>query len=142
MWPLPVSPIAASLAVVGVLAFGAGWYGNGLRWEAKYTGLELRETTARLKGWETANKVHREALDGYQKDLELIANRKPVRPVVVCPSGVPGAASGTSDSGTGGVPGGTGVNIGPDLAALADRADRCAAQLNALIKDVSHDNAE
>lgn len=131
---LPVSLRIIAITAIVAVASGASWYVNGLRWESKYKALELAQTEARLKGWETAAKVHKETVEGFRNDLQTIANRKPARPVLVCSPGVPRTPGGTAGAGADGLQDAARTDIGPSLAALADKADRCAAQLNALIK--------
>lgn len=133
-WTLPVLPPGSRLVaglVVALLAFGAcfyaGWSWNGSRWEAKYQGDLVRMYQAGV----AANK---RATETYRADLQAIRDRpRPVRRVYLCPdqAAAPGGAAGP---GAPGLPGAPGRDLGPDLYQLADDADRCAAQLDALIR--------
>jgi len=101
--------------------------------------LEERASTAEANAAKA-----REASDAYQK--RLAANRgargaTPVRSVRLClgPERVPATAGGHDAAGSDGLPEApgrdleAGPDIGPDLYALADEADECAIQRDALI---------
>lgn len=90
-------------------------------------------------------RLQREISSGYQKrlaQLEADRARTPARAVRLCiePGSVSATATGPHAAGGEGLPEAPGRDprvsrdIGPDLYALADEADRCAAQRDALIE--------
>jgi hypothetical protein len=140
MWN--VSGPALAVIVCASLALGAAgaWTAQGWRCRAKIAELEQQHRAQMLKGWEAAHKVNAEITEKFNEDLAAIANRPPPRPVLVCPSGgavLPGAAAGAGAEGGAELPPAAGGSaqrdIGAFIASEADRADRCATQLNALI---------
>lgn len=134
-WQLAAGVLAASVALSALSA----WQVQQWRWGKKYSDLQGEEKDKRLRGWETAHKVNTQVTEAFNDELVLIANRPPPRAVLVCPpaGGLPGAPGGAAGTEAGESPGPAGTpaqrDIGAFLAGEADRADRTAAQLNALI---------
>lgn len=135
-WKLAAAVGAASLALgVGVTGFGLSW-----KHRAEIAELDAVWRDRLSKGWEAAHKVNERVTGKFNEDLAVIAARPPPRTVLVCPTGravLPGASAGAGPEGGPGLPPAAGGEAGPDLgpfiASEADRADRCATQLNALI---------
>lgn len=132
----------ALVALVASAVLGGLVVGLPLSWRHRAEIAELKAQHRELlsKGWEAAHKVNERLVEEFNEDLAAIANRPPPRTVLVCPKGgavLPRAAGGANPEGGAGVPaaagGEAGRDLGPFIAAEADRADRCAAQLNKLI---------
>lgn len=129
-----MTPALNTVAAAAVIAFVAGsasgaWL-NGLRWEARYN-RDLAQM------YQAGVKAHRSAVESYRADLTAIRNRpRPVRRVYLCPD-VSESTGGAAGADPGGLPGAARRDLGTDLYQLADDADRCAAQLAALIHAVS-----
>jgi hypothetical protein len=140
MWTASGPILVAGACVSLALGAAGGWTAQGWRYRAKIAELEQQHRAQMLKGWEAAHKVNVEVTEKFNEDLAAIAARPAPRPVLVCPSGgavLPGAAAGAGAEGGADVPpaagGSTQRDIGAFIAGEADRADRCATQLNALI---------
>ena len=127
---------AASAALSGLVV------GSALSWQhrAEIADLKLAHRDQLVKGWEAAHKVNEKVTEQFNEDLAAIANRPLPRPVLVCRPGgtvLPGTAPGPDPEAPGGLPPAPGgearSDIGPFIAGEADRADKCAAQLNSLI---------
>lgn len=131
MWPLPaVSSRLAIAAAILSLAFAAGWSVNGWRKDKQVAELK-REAAERIaKGWQTAEKVNRNAVEKYAQDLAAVRGRPPVV-VRVCP-GVPGASGGTGQPAPGVGDTGVGEDIGPTLSACLTELYRYRALSHAL----------
>ena len=134
MWPLPaVSSRLVIAAAILSLAFAAGWSVNG--WRLGRQMAELRQENAEriAKGWETADKVNRDAMEKYATDLASIRGRPPVV-VRVCPGvpNLPGTASGTGSSAPGVADTGAGEDIGPTLSACLTELYRYRALSHAV----------
>lgn len=126
-WLLANWRLVAFVAIV-VGAFAAGWQQGTSRLNAKRDKQQLAAVQHQIA--KTAP-----ILEGYRADLEAIRNR-PAPRRVRCTVSVPAPSGGVAGAGTADVPAAAGADIGPALFALADDADRCAAQLNRLIEVV------
>ena len=135
-WKLAGAAAAASAVLSGLVV------GSVLSWKhgKEIAELKLAHREQMVKGWQAAHRVNERVTEQFNEDLAVIANRPVPRPVLVCRAGgtvLPGATAGTGAEAPGGLPPATGGEVGRDLgpyiAGEADRADRCAAQLNALI---------
>ena len=131
MWPLPaVSSRMVIVAVILSLAVGAGWFVNGWRKDKQIAELKQAAAERIAKGWQTAEKVNRNAVEKYAEDLAAVRGRPPVV-VRVCP-GVPGASGGTGQPAPGVGDPGLGEDIGPTLAACLTELYRYRALSEAL----------
>ena len=131
MWPLPaVSSRMVIAAAILSLVFGAGWFVNGWRLSGDLEKLKRENAEKIAKGWETAEKVNREAVQKYADDLAAVRGRPPVV-VRVCP-GVPGAAGRAGESAAGVGDPGAGEDIGPTLTACLTELYRYRALSEAL----------
>jgi hypothetical protein len=135
-WQAVLAACVASAALNGLLV------GSVLSWKhgKEIAELKLAHREQMVKGWQAAHRVNERVTEQFNEDLAVIANRPMPRPVLVCRTGgtvLPGAAAGTGAETPGGLPpearGEVGRDLGPYIAGEADRADRCAAQLNRLI---------
>jgi hypothetical protein len=135
-WQLVAAGCAASAVLSGLLV------GSVLSWKhgEEVAELKLAHRDQMVKGWEAAHRVNEKVTEQFNEDLATIANRPVPRPVLVCRADravLPGAPAGTGAEAPGGLPGEArgeaGRDLGPYIAGEADRADRCAAQLNRLI---------
>lgn len=136
--------------VLGLLSFVAGgalgaWVGHRVasgevaRAEAKIKDLELKTVTAERDQLKHDMEVREEIRREYQSKLDGITTtaddiRRRIGAVRLCRDHassvpMPTAASGTSSASESGQP----PDIGPALVQLAERCDRQAEQLNALI---------
>lgn len=142
--------VGALAVLIGLIAFCGyrveKWHTDSLRVasveaEAKRT---TEQASQALQIQAKQLRASYEASEGYQREIETLHSTSVVIPAVrVCvptprlPPASPASsrpdatppASGVVPAETSGDPG---VNIGPDLAELADRGDRCSAQLRAL----------
>jgi hypothetical protein len=142
-----MSRLAAYLVLALALA-GAGAWGSFvvLDWRADARQLAgVRQELTDLRARHALEvKAAQEATDGYRSELQSLQRaraRQPARPVRLCQppvqaqpdSSAPGRADGPGTA-AGELPTGTGPgpDIGPDLAAIADRCDAVAAQLRGL----------
>lgn len=131
MWPLPAasSRLAIAAAILS-LAFAAGWSVNGWRMSATVERLKAENAERIAKGWQTAEKVNRNAVEKYAEDLAAVRGRPPVV-VRVCP-GVPGASGGTGQPAPGVGDPGLGEDIGPTLSACLTELYRYRALSRAI----------
>lgn len=120
---------AAVALVLGAL-FSAGWSVNGWRMSATVERLKAENAERIAKGWQTAEKVNRNAVEKYAEDLATVRGRPPVV-VRVCP-GVPGASGGTGQPAPGVVDPGVGEDIGPTLSACLTELYRYRALSRAI----------
>jgi hypothetical protein len=116
--------------------------------KAKRLSAENTQLSIQLKTANETLKRQAEASNAYHDEIERLQAARadtPTRSVRLCrPSpSMPAAASGTDSGGSEGLPDTAGSDpqpgpeIGVELYALADEADRCAAQRDALIRWVS-----
>lgn len=89
-----------------------------------------------LHAYEVAQKVNRETTEKYREELTAIRSR-PAAPRVFCKADLPQPSGGVTGPSPSDLPGEAGKDVGRPLFALADDADRCAVQLNALIEVVT-----
>lgn len=131
MWPLPAaSSRMVIVAAILSLVFGAGWSVNGWRMSATVERLKAENAERIAKGWQTAEKVNRNAVQKYADDLAAVRSRPPVV-VRVCP-GVPAASGGTGQPAPGMGDPGTGEDIGPTLSACLTELYRYRALSRAI----------
>lgn len=131
MWPLPaVSSRAAIAAAILSLAGLAGWHANGWRLSGNIEKLKRENAEKLASGWQTAEKVNREAVQKYADDLAAVRGRPPVV-VRVCP-GVPGTAGRAGEPAAGVGDPGAGEDIGPTLTACLTELYRYRALSAAL----------
>lgn len=139
---LKLGLIAAAVALIGYLM----WREHTLTRKVaeKHAALiiereKVEQRDQQIKQLHAEAEKQRKASDDYQTELERLQAARadvPTRIVRLCrtaPS-VPEAASGPPEAGTEGLPVEAGPDIGERLYALADEADRCAAQRDALIR--------
>lgn len=122
--------IAIALTVVALS--GSAWTGYRLGRAAGDRAV-LTMYTASVELIKKKERANKEVLNAYRDQLQALSDvAPPVRRVRVCPS-VSAAPGRIVVAGSGNIPADSGTDIGQDLADLANRADKCAAQLNALI---------
>jgi hypothetical protein len=138
--PLRAWLIAGALAVLGAIL----WHDHHISRLYKAEHAKTTELTAKVAAKERELAMQKEASNAYQQSLEdLRAARAatPVRAVRLCRPAtvVPGAAGGSAAPGKEAVSPAdgsdleAGPDIGPELYGLADEADECAVQRDALI---------
>lgn len=120
---------AAVALVLGAL-FSAGWSVNGWRKDKQIAEMKQAAAEQIAKGWQTAEKVNRNAVEKYAEDLAAVRGRPPVV-VRVCP-GVPGASGGTGQPTAGVGDTGVGEDIGPTLSACLTELYRYRALSRAI----------
>jgi len=130
------------VVVVGV-AFAVGiasGAGTVKLWaDARMSEVEKEAAERIAKGWETAERVNRNALENYQIDLERLRN-KPARVVRVCPT-VPSVAGGTDSPAESSVDRGDGEDIGPVLSGCLKELYRYRALSDAIKGRDEQDNS-
>jgi len=135
--------ISALILFGGAVAF-AGWKANDWRTDAARLRTELAAAESRLANAQIAMRAAQSASEDYQNELEIIRSR-PVStsPVRLCVNprvpargrAQPGSDAGSAPAGV--VSSGDGPNleegpdIGPELRALARKADEVSARLRA-----------
>jgi hypothetical protein len=142
---------AGVLLAVLLIGFGAGWQIQGWRaGAARASAVESARAAEKaaqqgvIDSLKSDIKAATESSNGYQAELTRLRNAARPVSVRVCesarsaPADLPRTAdtsSGSSPTTEAGrvLPEQAGNDIGPDLAALADEADRCSAQLRGLI---------
>jgi hypothetical protein len=132
MTPFTASSRTAIAAAILSLAFGAGWFVNGWRLSGNIERLKRENAEKIAKGWETAEKVNRDAVEKYATDLAGIRGKPPVV-VRVC-TATPRPASGTEQPATGVADTGTGEDIAPTLTACLTELYRYRALSEVLKK--------
>ena len=131
MWTTVSNRLVIAAAVLS-LAFAAGWYVNGLRLNGKLERLRAENAERIANGWQTAEKVNRNAVDKYAHDLAAVRGRPPVV-VRVCP-GVPGTPGRVGQPAPGVGDTGAGEDIGPTLTACLTELYRYRALSESLRK--------
>jgi len=130
--PASLWPGARIAAVLGALsvAFAAGFWTAWSVQGHKITEAKLEAAEKLVKGWETAERVNRNAVEKYATDLAAVRD-KPPRVVRVCANS-PGASGGTVGPAPGVADSGLGEDIGPTLTACLTELYRYRSLSSAL----------
>jgi hypothetical protein len=143
--PLALIPLRVWLIIAAAAALGFLLWHDHHGWTlARARKAENAVLSGKLEQAETNARLTREASNDYQQQLEDLRTARtdtPTRAVRLCrsPDHVPATAGGPRAEGDEGLPEAprrdpeVSRDIGPELYSLADDADQCAAQRDALI---------